>query len=68
MQPVITVPTIVLHGDSDGVPPPVSLEPTTRFFSGPVTSAGDTGCETFPSPRGPEEVVRAVQGARCTMI
>jgi pimeloyl-ACP methyl ester carboxylesterase len=32
-QPPITVPTIVLHGESDGVSPPQSSERHDRFFS-----------------------------------
>ena len=35
VQLVIRVPTIVLHGDSDGVSPPVSSKRHNRFFSGP---------------------------------
>src|ERR1700738_4173525 len=34
-RPAITVPTIVLHGDSDAVSPPQSSEGHNRFFSGP---------------------------------
>ena len=32
-RPVITVPTIVLHGESDGVSPPQSSERHARFFA-----------------------------------
>src|ERR1700730_9779326 len=35
-QPVITVPTIVLHGDSDGVSPPRSSERHDRVFYRPA--------------------------------
>lgn len=34
-RPEITVPTIVLHGDGDGVGPPASSENHGRFFTGP---------------------------------
>src|SRR5689334_9318682 len=34
-RPPITVPTIVLHGESDGVSPPQSSERHYRFFTGP---------------------------------
>jgi pimeloyl-ACP methyl ester carboxylesterase len=33
-QPPITVPTIVLHGEGDGVSPVVTSEPHRRFFTG----------------------------------
>ena len=31
----ITVPTIVLHGEGDGVSPPSASAPHQRFFTGP---------------------------------
>ncbi|MES2712267.1 MAG: alpha/beta hydrolase [Pseudomonadota bacterium] len=34
-QPLITVPTVVLHGESDGVSPPESSETCQRHFTGP---------------------------------
>jgi pimeloyl-ACP methyl ester carboxylesterase len=34
-QPPITVPTIVLHGEGDGVSPVATSEPHRRFFTGP---------------------------------
>ena len=34
-QSAITVPTIVLHGEGDGVSPPRSSERHDRFFTGP---------------------------------
>jgi pimeloyl-ACP methyl ester carboxylesterase len=33
-RPRITVPTVVLHGEGDGVTPPSASEPHQRFFSG----------------------------------
>ena len=38
-QPVITVPTIVLHGESDSVSPPKPSERHNRFFTGPYHDA-----------------------------
>ena len=34
-QPAIKVPTIVLHGEADGVTPPEQSEPHAKFFTGP---------------------------------
>ena len=34
-QPKITVPTIVLHGDANGVQPPAGTDSQARFFTGP---------------------------------
>jgi pimeloyl-ACP methyl ester carboxylesterase len=34
-QPKINVPTIVLHGETDGIQPPPASESHGRFFSGP---------------------------------
>jgi pimeloyl-ACP methyl ester carboxylesterase len=34
-QPKITVPTIVLHGDDNGIQPPAGSEAHARFFAGP---------------------------------
>ena len=45
-QPVITVSTIVLRGESDGVSPPESSERHDRLFTGPHAD-----CGTFPPTR-----------------
>jgi pimeloyl-ACP methyl ester carboxylesterase len=34
-QPKITVPTIVLHGEADGIQPPSASDSHSRFFTGP---------------------------------
>jgi pimeloyl-ACP methyl ester carboxylesterase len=36
-QPAITVPTVALHGDNDGVSPSVQSEGHARHFTGPYT-------------------------------
>jgi pimeloyl-ACP methyl ester carboxylesterase len=60
-QPVITVPTIVLHGEIDGVSSPQSSERHDRFFAGPhqrrlVPIAGH-----FLPRETPDAVVKAVR-------
>ncbi|WP_123691390.1 alpha/beta fold hydrolase [Allostella humosa] len=35
IQPAISVPTVVLHGEADGVSPPADSAGHARFFSGP---------------------------------
>ena len=60
-NPVIAAPTIVLHGEDDGVGSPASSIPRDRFFTG--------GCERLLIPRAghflarenPMDVVDAVQ-------
>ena len=34
-QPKITVPAIVLHGEANGIQPPVGADTQARFFTGP---------------------------------
>jgi pimeloyl-ACP methyl ester carboxylesterase len=34
-RPPIAAPTIVLHGEGDGVGPPTASDPQVRFFTGP---------------------------------
>ena len=48
-QPVITVPTIVLHGESDGVSLPQSPEHHDRFFTGAYQRRIVPDRGTFPS-------------------
>jgi pimeloyl-ACP methyl ester carboxylesterase len=47
---VITVPTIVLHGESDGVSPPQSSERAQPLFCWPLSATGSARCWTLPSP------------------
>src|SRR6201987_6056413 len=59
-QPVITVPTIVLHGESDGVSPPQSSERHDRFFTGPYKRRVVPVSGHFLPRETPEAVVQAV--------
>lgn len=66
-HPVIAAPTIVLHGEDDGVGSPASSLPRDRFFTG--------GCERLLIPRAghflarenPMDVVNAVQRLKESM-
>ena len=60
-QPVITVPTIVLHGESDGVSPPQSSERHARFFGGPYERRVVPIAGHFLPREAPEAVVQAVR-------
>jgi pimeloyl-ACP methyl ester carboxylesterase len=60
-QPVITVPTIVLHGESDGVSPPQSSEGHDRFFTGPYQRWVVPVAGHFLPREAPDAVVQAVQ-------
>jgi pimeloyl-ACP methyl ester carboxylesterase len=59
-RPAITVPTIVLHGESDGVSPPQSSEPHERFFAGPYHRRVVPVAGHFLPRETPEAVVQAV--------
>jgi pimeloyl-ACP methyl ester carboxylesterase len=60
-QPVITVPTIVLHGESDGVSPPQSSERHDRLFTGPYQRRIVPVAGHFLPRETPEAVVQAVR-------
>jgi pimeloyl-ACP methyl ester carboxylesterase len=60
-KPVITVPTIVLHGESDGVSPPQSSERHDRFFSGPYQRRFVPVAGHFLPREAPDAVVQAVR-------
>lgn len=59
-QPVIPVPTIVLHGEADGVGSPASSIPRDRLFSGEMTRHLIPRAGHFLSRENPSEVVAAV--------
>jgi pimeloyl-ACP methyl ester carboxylesterase len=59
-QPVITVPTIVLHGESDGVSPPQSSERHARFFTGPYRRRVVPIAGHFLPREAPDAVAQAV--------
>jgi pimeloyl-ACP methyl ester carboxylesterase len=50
-QPVITVPTIVLHGEIDGVSSPQSSERHDRFFCRPASATPRADCGSLPAAR-----------------
>jgi pimeloyl-ACP methyl ester carboxylesterase len=60
-RPVITVPTIVLHGESDGVSPPQSSEGHARFFASPYERRVVPIAGHFLPRETPEAVVQAVR-------
>ena len=60
-QPVITVPTIVLHGEADGVSPPQSSEGHDRHFTGPYQRSVVPVAGHFLPREAPEAVVQAVR-------
>jgi pimeloyl-ACP methyl ester carboxylesterase len=60
-QPPITVPTIVLHGESDGVSPPQSSERHDRFFTGPYQRRVVPVAGHFLPREASEAVVQAVR-------
>jgi pimeloyl-ACP methyl ester carboxylesterase len=60
-QPVITVPTIVLHGESDGVSPPRSSERHDRLFTGPYQRRVVPVAGHFLPRESPEALIEAVR-------
>ncbi len=60
-QPPITVPTIILHGEDDGVGSPASSIPRDRMFTGGVKRRLIPRAGHFLSREEPLEVVAAVQ-------
>ena len=60
-QPAITVPTIALHGESDGVSPPQSSEHHDRFFTGSYQRRVVPIAGHFLPRETPEAVVQAVR-------
>jgi pimeloyl-ACP methyl ester carboxylesterase len=60
-QPAITVPTIVLHGEADGVGAPAGSIPRDRLFTGKMTRHLIPRAGHFLSRENPAEVVSAVK-------
>ena len=58
--PPITVPTIVLHGEADGVGPPASSIPRDRLFTGEMKRHLIPRAGHFLSRENPDDVVAAV--------
>jgi pimeloyl-ACP methyl ester carboxylesterase len=59
-QPAITVPTIVLHGEADGVGSPASSIPRDHLFTGKMTRHLIPRAGHFLSRENPADVVAAV--------
>ena len=60
-KPHIGVPTVVLHGGSDGVAPAESSERHARFFSGPYVRRVIPEAGHFLAWEAPEAIVQAVR-------
>jgi pimeloyl-ACP methyl ester carboxylesterase len=59
-QPAITVPTVVLHGEADGVGAPAGSIPRDRLFTGGMQRRLIPRAGHFLSRENPEEVVAAI--------
>jgi pimeloyl-ACP methyl ester carboxylesterase len=59
--PRIGVPTVVLHGGSDGVAPAESSEDHARFFSGPYVRRVIPEAGHFLAWEAPDAIVQAVR-------
>ena len=59
-QPPITVPTIALQGEADGVSPPDRREGVARHFTGPYQSRIIPRAGHFLPREAPEAVVQAI--------
>ncbi len=59
-QPPISVPTIVLHGEDDGVGAPANSIPRDRLFTGPMQRHLIPRAGHFLARENPEDVVAAV--------
>ena len=60
-QPLITVPTITLYGEADGIAPPQSIEGHGRFFSGPYQRRVVPVAGHFLPQEAPAAVIEALQ-------
>jgi len=60
-RPQITVPTVALHGGSDGVAPVPTTDRQARFFSGPYQRRIIPGAGHFLAWEAPGAVVEAVR-------
>jgi pimeloyl-ACP methyl ester carboxylesterase len=61
VRPAITVPTVALHGASDGVHPPDETESHARFFSGPYTRRVVPVAGHFLPREAPEALAQAIR-------
>ena len=58
--PVLSVPTLMLHGEADGVTLPSSSANKERFFTGPYQRTLLPGVGHFPQREAPQAVAQAV--------
>lgn len=63
-QPIITVPTVSLHGASDGVRPPEDTASHSRFFSGPYTRRVVPVAGHFLPREAPDAFAHAIREVR----
>jgi pimeloyl-ACP methyl ester carboxylesterase len=59
-QPKIAVPTIVLHGDADGIQPPAASAAQASLFTGPYQHRVLAGIGHNPPQEAPQAVADAV--------
>ena len=64
-QPRIAVPTIVLHGECDGVQPPALSEGAAKFFAGRYERRVVPVVGHFLAREAPETVIEAVRDLEC---
>jgi pimeloyl-ACP methyl ester carboxylesterase len=60
--PLLSVPTLVLHGGADSCNPPASSEGKERFFTGPYQRQVVEGAGHFPQREAPIKVAQAILG------
>jgi len=60
-RPSITVPTVALHGASDGVHPPDETESHARFFTGPYTRRVVPVAGHFLPREAPDALAQAIR-------
>jgi pimeloyl-ACP methyl ester carboxylesterase len=60
--PVLNVPTLMLHGEVDGVSLPATSANREKFFSGPYQRQLLPGVGHFPQREAPSKVAHAILG------
>ena len=60
--PVLNVPTLMLHGEVDGVSLPATSAKREKFFSGPYVRQLLPGVGHFPQREAPSKVAQAILG------
>ena len=67
-QPPISVPTIVLHGEQDGVDPPANSEGAARHFRGPFRREVVPGAGHFLPREAPQPLVALLKALAAGQI